>query len=70
MMKGLKKWRLFSLLAALTIFLSGCGEEYLSTLAPAGQVGRDQFNLLLLASAIMALVIIVVVIIYVIALTR
>ena len=49
MMKGLKKWRLFSLLAALTIFLSGCGEEYLSTLTPAGQVGKDQFNLLLLS---------------------
>lgn len=70
MMKGLKKWRLFSLLAALTIFLSGCGEEYLSTLTPAGQVGRDQFNLLLLSSAIMALVIIVVVIIYVVALVK
>ena len=36
MMKGLKKWRLFSLLAALMVFLSGCGEEYLSTLTPAG----------------------------------
>lgn len=70
MMKGLKKWRLFSLLAALTIFLSGCGEEYLSTLTPAGQVGRDQFNLLLLSSAIMALVIVVVVVIYVLALVR
>lgn len=70
MMKGLKKWRLFSLLAALTIFLSGCGEEYLSTLTPAGQVGRDQFNLLLLSSAIMALVIVVVVIIYVLALVK
>ena len=70
MMKGLKNWRLFSLLAALTIFLSGCGEEYLSTLSPAGQVGRDQINLLLLATAIMTLVIIVVVIVYVIALTR
>lgn len=70
MMKGLKKWRLFSLLAALTIFLSGCGEEYLSTLTPAGEVGRDQFNLLLLSSAIMALVIIVVVVIYVLALVK
>lgn len=70
MMKGLKKWRLFSVLAALTIFLSGCGEEYLSTLTPAGQVGRDQFNLLLLSSAIMALVIIVVGIIYVVAIVK
>ncbi|MEK3935226.1 cytochrome c oxidase subunit II [Sporosarcina sp. FSL W7-1349] len=70
MMKGLKKWRLFSLLAVLTVFLAGCGQEEISTLLPAGQVGRDQFNLLLLSSAIMLLVILVVVTIYVIALVR
>jgi cytochrome c oxidase subunit 2 len=70
MMKGLKKWRLFSLLAVLTVFLAGCGQEELSTLLPAGQVGRDQFNLLLLSSAIMLLVILVVVVIYLIALVR
>jgi cytochrome c oxidase subunit 2 len=70
MMKGLKKWRLFSLLAALTVFLAGCGQEELSTLLPAGEVGRDQFNLLMLTSAIMVLVIFVVVIIYVISLIR
>ncbi|MCG7342746.1 cytochrome c oxidase subunit II [Sporosarcina sp. ACRSL] len=70
MMKGLKKWRLFSLLAVLTVFLAGCGQEELSTLLPAGQVGQDQFNLLLLSSGIMLLVIIVVVAIYLIALVR
>lgn len=70
MMKGLKNWRLFSLLAALMLFLAGCGQEELSTLLPAGQVGQDQFNLLLLASGIMLLVIIVVVAIYLIALFR
>ncbi|WP_432359562.1 cytochrome c oxidase subunit II [Sporosarcina sp. UB5] len=70
MMKGLKKWRLFSLLAVLTVFLAGCGQEEISTLLPAGQVGQDQFNLLLLSSAIMLLVIIVVVVIYLIALVR
>ncbi|GKV55713.1 cytochrome c oxidase subunit 2 [Sporosarcina sp. NCCP-2222] len=70
MMKGLKKWRLFSLLAVLTVFLAGCGQEELSTLLPAGQVGKDQFNLLLLSSGIMLLVIIVVVAIYLIALLR
>lgn len=69
-MKGLKKWRLFTLLAALTVFLAGCGQEELSTLLPAGQVAQDQFNLLILASAIMLFVIIVVVIIYVIAIAR
>ncbi|WP_252503714.1 cytochrome c oxidase subunit II [Sporosarcina sp. Marseille-Q4943] len=70
MMKGLKKWRLFSLLAVLTVFLAGCGQEELSTLLPAGQVGKDQFNLLLLSSGIMLLVIFVVVVIYLIALVR
>ncbi|BAQ10392.1 heme/copper-type cytochrome/quinol oxidase [Bacillus sp. OxB-1] len=70
MMKGLKKWRLFSLLTVLTVFLAGCGQEELSTLLPAGEVGRDQFNLLLLSSAIMLLVIFVVVVIYVISLVR
>lgn len=70
MMKGLKKWRLFSLLTALTIFLAGCGQEELSTLLPAGEVAQDQFNLLLLASGIMLFVILVVVIIYVVALVR
>ncbi|MEK5039688.1 cytochrome c oxidase subunit II [Sporosarcina sp. FSL K6-3457] len=70
MMKGLKKWRLFSLLAALTVFLAGCGQEELSTLLPAGQVGQDQFNLLMLTVIIMSLVILVVVLIYVIAIVR
>ena len=69
-MKGLKKWRLFSLLAALTVFLSGCGKEELSTLLPAGQVAQDQFTLLLLSSGIMLFVILVVVIIYVVAIVR
>lgn len=70
MMKGLKKWRLFSLLAVLTVFLAGCGQQELSTLLPAGQVGKDQFNLLMLSSGIMLFVILVVVVIYVVALIR
>lgn len=70
MMKGLKKWRLFSLLAAFAVFLAGCGQEEISTFQPAGQVAKDQFNLLLLASGIMLLVITVVVLIYSIALVR
>lgn len=67
MMKGLKKWRLFSLLAAMMVFLSGCGEEYLSTLKPAGPVGQEQYNLLMLASGIMTLVVIVVSVLYILA---
>lgn len=70
MMKGIKKWRLFSLLTALTVFLSGCGAEHLSTLNPAGQVGRDQYNLLLISGAIVAFVIIVVTIVYILTIVK
>lgn len=70
MMKGLKKWRLFAMLTALIVFLSGCGKNYLSTLSPAGEVAKEQHNLMLLATAIMTLVILVVVIIYVLALVK
>ena len=67
MMKGLKKWRLFSLLAVMMIFLSGCGEAYISTLKPSGQVGKEQFNLLLLATGIMTFVVVIVSVIYLLA---
>lgn len=70
MMKGFKKWGLFALLTVLTIILAACGEKDLSTLTPGGEVGKDQFNLLLLSTAIMALVIVVVVIIYVLAIVK
>ena len=70
MKKGLKKWRLFSLLTVLAIFLAGCGQEEISTLRPAGQVGQDQFNLLMIAAAIMLFVIFVVVAIYTVALVK
>ncbi|WP_339197990.1 cytochrome c oxidase subunit II [Solibacillus sp. FSL R5-0449] len=67
MMKGLKKWRLFSLLTVMTVFLSACGEEYISTLRPSGEVGKEQLNILYLSIAIMALVVIVVSTIYLVA---
>lgn len=70
MMKGLKKWRLFSMLTALMFFLAACGQEQISTLTPAGSVATEQFNLLILSTAIMTLVIIVVVVIYVLALVK
>ena len=70
MMKGLKKWRLFSLLAVMTVFLSACGEEYISTLTPAGPVGKEQMNILLLSVAIMAFVVIVVSVIYLLAFAK
>ena len=67
MMKGLKKWRLFSLLTVMTVFLSACGEDYLSTLRPAGPVGQEQLNILILSIVIMALVVVVVSTIYLVA---
>ena len=70
MMKGLKKWRLFSLLAVVTVFLSACGEEYISTLTPAGPVGKEQLNILLLSVAIMTFVVIVVSVIYLLAFVK
>ena len=54
----------------MTVFLSACGEEYISTLTPAGPVGQEQLNILLLAIAIMALVVIVVSVIYLLAFVK
>ncbi|TWT28073.1 cytochrome c oxidase subunit II [Planomicrobium sp. CPCC 101110] len=70
MINGLKKWRLFTLMAALIFFLAGCGREEISTLIPAGGVAQDQFNLLILSSVVMLFVIIVVTIVYVLAITK
>ncbi|MGB6777699.1 MAG: cytochrome c oxidase subunit II [Planococcus citreus] len=70
MMKGPKKWRLFALMTALLVFLSGCGREEISTLIPAGKVAQDQFNLLILSSIVMLFVIVVVTIIYVLAIVK
>ncbi|MCP1143906.1 cytochrome c oxidase subunit II [Lysinibacillus endophyticus] len=71
MMKGLKKWRLFSLLAGLTVFLSACtGEDYISTLKPAGEVGEDQYDLLIFSISIMTLVVVVVSFLYLYAFTK
>src|SRR5690606_10915153 len=68
--KGLKKWSLFPLLAAMAVILSGCGEEYISALRPAGAVGKEQFNLLLLAVSIMTLVVLVVSVLYLLAFAK
>lgn len=70
MIKGFKKWRLLALLTVLTIILTACGEKDLSSLTPSGEVGKVQFNLLLLSTSIMALVIVVVIIIYVFAILK
>ncbi|WP_411843977.1 cytochrome c oxidase subunit II [Salinicoccus sp. HZC-1] len=62
------KW--IGLISVLMVFLSGCGKNHLSTLRPAGEVGQEQFNLMLLSIIIMILVIVVVVILFTFALTK
>lgn len=64
------KWRLLSLFTIMTLILSGCGEPFLSTLKPAGEVAKMQFDLMMLSTAIMVGVIIVVIIIFVLVLLR
>lgn len=54
----------------MTVFLSACGEDYLSTLRPAGAVGQEQLNILLLAIAIMTLVVVVVSALYLAAFVK
>jgi len=69
-MKGLKKWRLFSLLTVLAAFLSACGIDEISTLRPSGPVGEEQLNILLLAVVIMTFVVVVVSVIYLLAFVK
>ena len=64
-MKGQSKWRQILLFFVVTLVLSGCGEPHLSTLQPAGEVAKAQYDLMLLSTAIMVGVIIVVVLIFV-----
>ncbi len=64
MKKRLQKWRFIGWMSILTLILAGCGEPFLSTLDPAGEVAQKQFDLMLLSTAIMVLVIIVVTVIF------
>ncbi len=65
MRKWLTKWRLFSLFAMLTLVLAGCGEPFLSTLKPAGEVADMQYDLMVLSTLIMVVVIAVVTVIFI-----
>jgi len=65
MRKRLTKWRLLSLFAALTLVLAGCGEPFLSTLQPAGEVADMQYDLMVLSTLIMVVVIAVVTVIFI-----
>ncbi|MDP4085687.1 MAG: cytochrome c oxidase subunit II [Bacillota bacterium] len=69
-MKWLAKWRLVYLIAVLALFLTGCGEPYLSTLKPAGEAAKMEYDLMKLSTLIMVGVILVVTIIFVIVLVR
>ncbi|NRD78744.1 cytochrome c oxidase subunit II [Bacillus sp. BRMEA1] len=69
-MKRLAKLRLILLFAILALVLSGCGEPFLSTLQPAGEVANMQFGLMKLSTYIMIGVILVVTIIFVIVFFR
>lgn len=69
-MKRLSKWRLIPLLTVLALVLSGCGEPFLSTLQPAGDVAKEQFDLMVLSTAIMVGVIVVVVLIFLVVILK
>lgn len=69
-MKRLAKWRMISMFAIITLLLSGCGEPFLSTLQPAGEVAKEQFDLMMLSVAIMVGVIIVVTLIFAIVVVK
>jgi cytochrome c oxidase subunit 2 len=69
-MKRLAKWRLISLFSILALVLSGCGEPFLSTLKPAGEVAKMQYDLMKLSTLIMVGVIVIVAIIFILILVR
>jgi cytochrome c oxidase subunit 2 len=69
-MKRLAKWRLISLFAILALVLSGCGEPFLSTLKPAGEVADMQYDLMKLSTLIMGGVILIVMVIFFLVIVR
>ena len=69
-MNKLAKWHLMSLFSVMTLILSGCGKPFLSTLKPAGEVAKTQYDLMLLSTGIMVGVIVVVTVIFLIVLIR
>jgi cytochrome c oxidase subunit 2 len=65
MKKRLTKLRLVAIFAMLTLVLAGCGEPFLSTLQPAGEVADMQYSLMVLSTIIMVIVIAVVTVIFI-----
>src|SRR4051794_9106091 len=62
--------RLLPLFAVMTFLLAGCGDPSLSTLVPRGPIAREQYDLMKLSFAIMAVVIVVVFAIYIYVIIR
>ena len=65
-----KQWRLLSFVSLLAFTVRGCGKAFQSTLIPQGEVAKMQYDLLLLASAIMVGVVLVVTIIFLYVIVR
>jgi len=70
MKQWLRKMRIVSVLAFLALILSGCGENYLSALKPAGEVAEQQYDLIMFSLAVMTLVIVVVTVIFIYVMIR
>ncbi len=62
--------RLLFLLTVLLLVVTGCGNASISTLTPAGDVAKDQYEIMLITAGIMLLVMIVVMAIFFIVIIR
>src|SRR5699024_12273510 len=51
------KTKFYMLMSVLAIFLAGCGKENLSALQPTGEIGTQQFFLIVLSLSIMLLLV-------------
>ncbi len=54
----------------MMLFIAGCGDIKHSSLNPAGEVGKEQFNLMMLAIIIMLVVVAVVVVLFLIVMVK
>lgn len=70
----MKRWlpnvRIFGLLSLMALLLAGCGEPFVSTLTPAGEVAEIQYDLMILSTLIMVVVIAVVTVIFIYVVIR
>ncbi|MBM7659503.1 cytochrome c oxidase subunit 2 [Bacillus mesophilus] len=64
------KWRLFSLVTMMALFLAGCGKPFLTTLEPKGEGAEMQFSLMMISTIIMVFVVLIVTVIFIYVLFR